>query len=66
MKHVWMIVSAVFALIAVIFFARHNYDNAFVCAALGSVSWFLRYRAQMKEMVKANEPAESLDSNEEE
>ena len=66
MKHVWMIVSAVFALIAVIFFARRNYDNAFICAALGAVSWFLRYRAQMKEMVKANEPPESLDPNEEE
>ena len=66
MKHIWMILSALFALIAVIFFARHNYDNAFVCAALGAVSWFLRYRAQMKEMVKATEPAESLDSNEEE
>ena len=66
MKHVWMILSALSALIAVIFLARHNYDNAFVCAALGAVSWFLRYRAQMKEMVKANEPAESLDSNEEE
>ena len=66
MKHVWMILSALFALIAVIFFARHNYDNAFICAALGAVSWFLRYRAQMKEMVKANEPAESLDPNEEE
>ena len=66
MKHVWMILSALAALIAVIFFARHNYDNAFVCAALGAVAWFLRYRAQIKEMVKANEPAESLDSNEEE
>jgi hypothetical protein len=65
-KHVWMILSGVLALIAVIFFARHNYENAFVCAALGAVSWLLRYRAQMKELVKANEPAESLDSNEEE
>jgi len=65
-KHVWMILSAVFALIAAILFARHDYDNAFICAALGVVAWFLRYRAQMKERVKANEPAESLDSNEEE
>jgi hypothetical protein len=65
-----MILSAVFALIAVILFARRDYDNAFVCAALGAVAWFLRYRAQMKELVKVNEPAEgareSLDSNEEE
>jgi hypothetical protein len=61
-----MILSALSALIAVTFLARHNYDNAFVCAALGAVAWFLRYRAQIKEMVKANEPAESLDSNEEE
>ena len=61
-----MILSAVCALVAAILFARHDYDNAFICAALGAVAWFLRYRAQMKELVKANEPAESLDSNEEE
>jgi hypothetical protein len=69
-KHVWMILSAAFALIAVFFFARHDYDNAFICAALGAVAWFLRYRTQLKELVKANEPAEetseSLDSHEEE
>ena len=65
-----MILSAVLALIAVVFFARRDYDNAFVCAALGAVAWFLRYRTQMKELVKANEPreetGESLESNEEE
>ena len=70
MKHVWMILSAVFAVIAVILFARHDYDNAFICAALGAVAWFLRYRVQMRELVRVNEPAgdqtESLDSNEEE
>jgi hypothetical protein len=60
-----MIVSAVFAIIAVVLFARHDYDNAFVCAAVGAVAWFLRYRAQMKEIVKANEPGETFDSNEE-
>jgi len=69
-KQVWMILSGVFALVAVLFFARHNYDGAFVCAALGAIAWFLRYRAQMKDLVRANEPAEdtsdSLDSNEEE
>ena len=61
-----MSLSAVLALIAVILFARHDYDNAFICAALGAVAWFLRYRAQMKELVKANEPTENFDSNEEE
>ena len=70
MKQIWMILSGVFALIAVIFFARHDYDKAFVCAALGAVAWFLRYRTQMKELVRGNEPTEdlneSLDSNEEE
>jgi len=69
-KNVWIILSAVFAVIAVIFFARHDYDKAFVCAALGAVAWFLRYRAQMKELLRANEPveetSESLNSNEEE
>jgi len=70
MKLVWMIVSGGFALVAVIFFVRHSYDNAFICAALGAVAWFLRYRAQMKELIRTNEPVEepdqSLDSNEEE
>jgi hypothetical protein len=61
-----MILSAVFAVIAVVFFVRRDYDNAFICAALGAVAWFLRYRVQMKELMKANEPTESLDSNEEE
>jgi hypothetical protein len=69
-KNVWIILSAVFAVIAVIFFARHDYEKAFVCAALGVVAWFLRYRAQMKELLRANEPveetSESLNSNEEE
>lgn len=70
MKSVWIILSAVFAVIAVILFVRHDYNNAFVCAALGAVAWFLRYRAQMKELMRANEPveetSENLNSNEEE
>jgi hypothetical protein len=68
-KQFWLILSGVFALVALIFFTRQDYDKAFICAALGAVAWFLRYRTQMKERVRANEPeetSESLNANEEE
>jgi hypothetical protein len=65
-----MILSGVFAVAAVIFFARQAYDNAFVCAALGAVAWFLRYRTQVKELVRENEStkesSESSNTDEEE
>lgn len=54
MKLVWMILASLLAVAAVLLFLRHNYDQAFVCAALGVVAWFLRYRAQLKEMVRAD------------
>jgi hypothetical protein len=64
-----MILASVFAVVAVVLFLRHDYDKAFVCAALGAVVWFLRYRAQLKEIVRANQSEEdmdeSLDTNEE-
>jgi uncharacterized membrane protein YccC len=68
-KRMWTILAGVFAFAALVLFLRHDYDKAFVCAALGAVGWFLGYRIQIKAMVRANEPPEdseeSLDSNEE-
>ena len=61
MKLVWMILAGLLAVAAVLLFLRRNYDQAFVCAALGAVAWFLRYRAQLKEMVRANTPVDESD-----
>jgi hypothetical protein len=69
-KRFWIILAGVFAGIAIVLFTRGDYDKAFISAALGSVSWFLSYRVQMRELVKANEPPEEmedeLESDEEE
>jgi uncharacterized membrane protein YdjX (TVP38/TMEM64 family) len=60
-KRFWIIVAGVFAGSAVVFFIRGDYDKAFIGAGLGSVAWFLSYRVQMRDLVKANEPPEELD-----
>ena len=67
MKRFWIILAGAFALAAVILFLRHEYEKAFISAAVGAVSWFLGYRAQMQEIVKVNqtETDENLESNEE-
>ena len=61
MKRFWIILAGVGAGIAVVLFMRGDYDKAFISAALGSISWFLSYRVQMRAMVKANEPAEEME-----
>ena len=61
MKLFWNIVAAACALVAVIFLIWHDYDKAFVLAAIGAIAWFLNYRVQMQEFVKVNEPAEHDD-----
>lgn len=69
MKRLWIILAGVFAITALILFLRGDYDKAFISAALGAVVWFLGYRVQMRELVRANElreePDESMESNEE-
>jgi len=60
-KLFWNIVAAACALVAVIFLIWHDYDKAFVLAAIGAIAWFLNYRVQMREFVKVNEPAEHDD-----
>lgn len=62
MKRVWIILAGLFAVAALVLFLRNDYDKAFIFAALGSVSWFLSYRIQMRQMVKANEPPDELES----
>lgn len=48
-----MIVAGVCIIAAAFFLLRRDFDTAFVVAALGVVSWFLNYRAQMKEITTA-------------
>ena len=70
MKKFWIILAGVFAGVAVVLFARDDYEKAFASAALGAVAWILSYRVQLRAHVKANEPPEEieddLESNEEE
>jgi hypothetical protein len=53
MKIVWLIVSSLCIIAAVLFLLRRDFNAAFVIAAIGVVSWFLNYRAQMKEITTA-------------
>jgi hypothetical protein len=64
-KLFWTILAGVLATIAVILFVRGDYEKAFVSAAIGSVSWFLSYRVQVRALVKANEPAEKMEDESE-
>ncbi len=63
MKRFWNIVAVACALVAVILLIWQDYDKAFVLAAVGAIAWFLNYRVQMREFVKANEPAEHDDDD---
>lgn len=40
------------------FLLRGQFDAAFVAAVFGLVSWFLNYRAQVTQSLKADEPQE--------
>ena len=46
-----MILAGVCIVVAAFFLVRRNLDVAFVIAVLGLVSWFLNYRAQMKQVI---------------
>jgi hypothetical protein len=61
-KRFWIILAGVFAGIAFVLFLRGDYEKAFVSATIGSVSWFLSYRVQMKALIKENEP-ETIDDD---
>lgn len=68
MKNVWLIAAGICIALAAFYLWRRDFNTAFVIAALGMVSWFLNYRAQMKEIVSAADAEETRgdDSNEEE
>jgi protein-S-isoprenylcysteine O-methyltransferase Ste14 len=51
----WLIAAGVCGVVAVVFAFRSNFENAFVAAALGSVAWFLNYRAQIKSRIDDEE-----------
>ena len=55
-----MILAGVCIVVAAFFLLRRDFNVAFVIAALGLVSWFLNYRAQMKAVIAA---ADLEDSN---
>ncbi len=59
MKLFWMILAGACILVAGFFMVRRDFDKAFVTAALGLVSWFLNYRAQMREIIVAADLQES-------
>ena len=64
MKLFWMILAGACILVAGFFMVRRDFDKAFVTAALGLVSWFLNYRAQMREIIVAADLQESSLENE--
>ena len=51
MKLFWMIVAGICIVVAGVYMLRRDFNTAFVIAALGMISWFLNYRAQMKEVI---------------
>jgi hypothetical protein len=57
-KVFWLIAAAVCGVVALYFAYVGNYDNAFVAAALGGVSWILNYRAQLKQKLKDEDEEE--------
>ena len=62
MKTFWLIAAAVCGVVALYFAYRGNYDNAFVAAALGGVSWMLSYRAQLKQKLKDDDDDDEEES----
>jgi hypothetical protein len=64
-KFVWLTAAAVCIIGAAVFAGRLDFDKAFIVAAVGIVCWFLNYREQMKEVVRAaDEKNEEEDSTE--
>ena len=61
-----MILAGIGIVVAAYFLWRHDFDKAFVIAALGMVAWLLNYRAQMKEIVAVADLADANQGDEEE
>lgn len=64
MKFVWLVIAGVAIALAAIFLLIGDFNSAFVVAAIGLVSWFLNYRAQLQDAIAERELRE--ESNEEE
>jgi len=64
-KRVWIIAAGAFAIAALVFLLRSDYDKAFVVGALGAITWFLSYRVQIKEVMEPDEQSEELDEDSE-
>lgn len=56
-ERIWILLAAVLVIVAAAFLWRNNISAAFVTAALGAVSWFLSYRAQIQAKLSADEAA---------
>jgi hypothetical protein len=54
-KTFWLIAAAVCGVVAAFFAFKSNFENAFIAAALGAVTWFLSYRAQLKAQIDDDE-----------
>ena len=54
-ERIFMIVSGLLLLVALVFLWRNNLSAAFVIATLGAVAWFLSYRAQLRAKIAAAE-----------
>jgi hypothetical protein len=54
-KTFWLIAAAVCGVVALYFAYTGNYDNAFVAAAIGGVSWILNYRGRLKQKLNDDE-----------
>lgn len=57
---IWIVVAALFVVVAVIFLWRNNISAAFVTATLGAVAWFLNYRSQLRASIAVDEPPEAF------
>ena len=62
LERVFQIVAVILAVIAAYFLWTGNKDGAFVSAVLGSVSFFLSIRTQVKERNQAREAERDQDA----
>ena len=65
-ERVFTILAGLFLITAAVLFWRNNLTAAFVTATLGTVAWFISYRAQTRARAAAETPDEIDDELEEE
>ena len=66
MRVLWISLSAIFSVAAVVLLIRQRFDAAFVLATLAGVAWFLNYRVQMKRIIAENEIPQRTDGDDDE